>query len=127
MSLQDTIHALEYKLLHSDWSEQREALEALLGENFREINPDGVVVNRQDVIQWLLHKDPTHRWEIIANDIIELDERSVLVTYHAKQSVPEKPGSNGAMHLSLWQKHSQSGVWQIVLHQSTRNKHPYSG
>lgn len=122
MSLQDTIHALELKLLHSDWSNQKEALEGMLGISFQEINPDGVVVSRQEVIQWLLHKDPAHRWEIIANEIIELDDHSVLLSYHAKQRFPEKPGSNGAMHISLWQKQMESENWQMAFHQSTRIK-----
>jgi len=122
MSIQETIHTLELKLLHSDWSLQKEALEAMLGESFQEINPDGVVVSRQDVIQWLLQKEPAHRWEISANDIKELDDHSILVTYHARQIIPENPDSNGAMHISLWQKHRESGNWQMMFHQSTRIK-----
>ena len=64
MSLQDTIFSLEQSLLHSDWSDQPAALEEQFGENFQEINPLGAVVSRQEVMQWLLQKDPAHRWEI---------------------------------------------------------------
>ena len=119
MSLQEILFSLEQALLHTDWSDQQEKLELMLAEEFSEINPAGSVISRADVIQWLLQKNPEHRWEFTPGEVIELGNQSVLLTYHARQAVPENSGSKGSRHISLWHSNIQ-GDWQMRFHQSTR-------
>ena len=119
MTLKDTIFSLEQLLLHTDWSGQAEKLDSLLTDDFREINPAGTVVSRDDVIQWLQQKDPQCRWEIVPDDIIELGGDTVLSTYQARQVIPANPDSKGARHFSVWSRNGQ-GQWQLRFHQSTK-------
>lgn len=120
--LQEYIRVLEDRLLHGDHSVHPEGLQALLGDKFREINPDGRVVSRDDVITWLLEKDPSYRWEFSDFEIQELGPGLVLASYRAKQVVPKKRGSKGARHCSLWHKQAGRETWQMAYHQSTRVK-----
>ena len=120
MSLQETIFALEDRLIHEDFSTCPEQLEALLDAGFTEISPDGKTVSRQEVISWLLAKDPSSRWAYTDFQVEEQGSDLVEATYHAKQVVPENPGSMGARHVSRWQKADTADGWQLVVHQSER-------
>lgn len=119
--LKNTIRALEELLLHQDYSDNPSALDAMLAQEFHEINPDGQTVSREAVMAWLLNKDAAHRWEFRDFKARILAPGLVLATYRAKQIFPEKPASNGARHASLW-KEAADQSWQLLFHQSTRIK-----
>ncbi|MEK7779837.1 MAG: hypothetical protein AAB293_07200, partial [Pseudomonadota bacterium] len=53
----ECIQQLELKLLQHDWTENPESIDQLLSADFEEIDTNGIVHSRNDVIQWLLHKD----------------------------------------------------------------------
>ena len=42
-----------------------------------------------------------------------------IVRYHAVRTTPAA-ASKGARHVSLWQRQSGTGRWQLHFHQSTR-------
>ena len=121
MSLKDTLYSLEQYLLHSDFSDSPEKLEALIAEAFREVSPNGEVISRESVLNWLIQKDAGWRWEFSNFKVQSLGEDVELATYHARQTVPAKPDSKGAMHCSVWVR-NQEDAWQMQFHQSTRIK-----
>lgn len=120
LNLPEHIRILEELILHQDFSDSPDALDALLAEDFREINPDGKEVSRQEVINWLMAKNPASRWEFSTFDVSELSSDVVMATYFARQIMPEKASRGGARHLSIWQQVGPGKSWQLKYHQSTR-------
>lgn len=118
--LKNTIRALEELLLHQDFSSSPSTLDAMLAQEFHEINPDGQTVSREDVFDWLLKKDAAHRWQYHDFKTRILAPGLVLATYQAKQIFPEKPESKAARHTSLWKEVAADNTWQLLFHQSTR-------
>ena len=119
LNLPEHIRILEELLLHQDFSNSPEALEAMLAEDFREINREGAVISREDVVSWLMGKSPDSRWEFANFEVVQLAPDLVLATYHARQIIPDGSTSRGAAHCSIW-KQSQEKNWQLTFHQSTR-------
>jgi len=122
LNLPEHIRILEELILHQDYSADTEALESLLANEFREINPDGRVVSRQDVISWLQGKSPESRWEFSDFEVRELAAGLVMATYYARQIVPEKASRGGARHCSIWRETGPGKNWQLEYHQSTRTQ-----
>ncbi len=122
LNLPEHIRILEELILHQDFSGNPDALETLLAEDFREINPEGREVSRQDVINWLMAKNPASRWEFSEFEARELAAGLVMATYYARQIVPEKASRGGARHCSIWRKTDQGKSWQLEYHQSTRTQ-----
>jgi hypothetical protein len=60
-NISEQILKLEESLLHEDFSSNPEALEAMISNDFREIDPKGRECSREDVIAWLLQKNPASR------------------------------------------------------------------
>ena len=120
LNISEHIRILEELLLHQDFSLSPESLEAMLSEDFREVTPDGAVVNRDSVIQWLLTKNTSARWQFSNFEVHMLSPGLAQASYHAQQVVPEKQSSKGAIHCSLWQQNESDKRWQLLFHQSTR-------
>lgn len=120
LNLPEHIRILEELLLHQDFSASPEQLDAMLSEDFREIDPQGRVVSRAAVIDWLSGKNPASRWEFSGFDVRQLADGLVLATYHARQVHPEGASGGGAMHSSIWQVKSPGKTWELLFHQSTR-------
>ncbi|MGY8789548.1 MAG: nuclear transport factor 2 family protein [Pseudomonadales bacterium] len=118
-NISEQILKLEESLLHQDFSSNPEALEALICDDFREIDPKGRECSREDVIAWLLQKNPASRWEFSAFALHQLADSSVLATYHARQIHPES-SSPGSRHCSIWHTNYPSINWQLFFHQSTK-------
>lgn len=118
------IRILEELLLHQDFSTGAQALEALLSDDFQEVNPAGKVVSRSEVIAWLTAKDPDARWELADFEVKSLGKGLVLATYVARQVHPANASAGGARHCSLWRETGKESEprssWQLVFHQSTR-------
>lgn len=68
----ERIQQLELKLLHHDWTENPESIDQLLSADFEEIDTNGIIHSKNDVIQWLLHKDNATRWSLVnfSNQIV---------------------------------------------------------
>ena len=118
-NISEQILKLEESLLHEDFSSNPEALEAMISNDFREIDPKGRECSREDVIAWLLQKNPAPRWELSAFSLHQLADNSVLATYHARQIQPES-SSSGSRHCSIWHTTYPSTNWQLFFHQSTK-------
>ncbi|MBT6043158.1 MAG: DUF4440 domain-containing protein [Gammaproteobacteria bacterium] len=122
LNIEEHLRTLEELLLHQDFSSSPEALEAMLSEEFREVNPDGEIISRESVVTWLKQKDGLARWQFSEFEVQKLAPGLAQATYHAKQSHAEKQNSKGARHCSLWQLNTKTNSWQMVFHQSTRLK-----
>ena len=120
LNLPEHIRILEELLLHQDFSTSPEQLEAMLGEDFREIDRNGQEVSRERVIGWLLGKNPTSRWAFTDFQVRHLADGLVLATYQARQVYPEGVSAGGAVHCSIWRENHPGKTWQLVFHQSTR-------
>jgi hypothetical protein len=120
LNIEEHIRTLEELLLHQDFSLSPEALDAMLSQEFKEVNPDGVVVPRESVINWLRNKDQAARWEFKEFEVRMLAPGLAQATYHARQIAPQDKLSKGAVHCSIWRENSVGEVWELLFHQSTR-------
>lgn len=110
---------LETALLHTDFRTASEQIERLLAGDFEEVSPRGQRSSRAQVMQWLLQKDASHRWELGQWQVTELSNTVRLVRYHAVQCVPPSQ-SHGALHCSLWAYDTTLQCWRLQFHQSTK-------
>ena len=113
------LQQLEQQLLHTDFTASPAQLEAMLADDFAEVSPLGRSSTRAQVLEWLLHKDPLHRWHFSAWQFTTLAPAAALLRYHAVQSVPPSQ-SKGALHVSLWCFNSERHCWQLRYHQSSK-------
>ena len=74
---------------------------------------------RAEVINWLLQKDASHRWQFSEWQLDELAPAVRLLRYHAIQSVPPSLGK-GALHSSVWCHDQHKGCWRLHFHQSSK-------
>lgn len=109
---------LEERLLHSDYQEQPEILDQLLDDEFEEIASSGVLVSREDVVHWLLHKEKYARWRLDDFTTRLLANGLVLTVYHARQIHIEDKGRAGSHRSSIWKK--SNGHWKMIFHQATK-------
>lgn len=75
------IQNLELSLLQTDLNAHPERIDELLAENFEEIDQRGQIHSRDDVINWLKHKDPSLRWAFKDFRVKVLTSDFVLATY----------------------------------------------
>lgn len=110
---------LEKQLLHTDFSVRPERLDELLADCFAEISVNGVLTRRAEVVAWLLHKNPTQRWELDELQGVRLDGDSLLLHYRARNTRKlTDPTYRGSRCSSLWQHNGER--WQMTFHQATR-------
>lgn len=118
--LAQAMQALEEALLHDDHTRDPAALQRLLAEDFIEVNAMGGETTRSEVLHWLLQKDPAARSEFSDVAVLELADELRLVRYHAQQIAPQRSGSKGARHVSLWGFNAGLQCWQLRFHQATK-------
>lgn len=116
------MQTLELRLLHTDFRNDASALEAMLADDFHEVSPRGQLTSRAEVVQWLLRKEPTHRWQCTDWHVTELAASVRLVRYHAVQVIPPSR-SRGAVHCSLWSYDEALRDWRLRFHQSCKLEH----
>lgn len=112
------IQQLELKLLHHDWTENPESIDQLLSADFEEIDTSGIVHSRNDVIQWLLHKDKTIRWSLVNFRIKLLTHDCVLAIYTVSKHHDPAYIRNASTRSSIWQYQDQQ--WKMTFHQASR-------
>jgi hypothetical protein len=112
--------ALEALLLHGDYSADAAVAEQLLADDFREVHAAGAEAGRAAVLAWLRSKDPAARWEFSDFAVQEAAPGVRLVTYHAQQVAPQRSGSKGARHISVWRTAVTPRGWQLCFHQATK-------
>lgn len=118
-AITDQIKRLELQLLHSDSTVLPSLLAMLLAKEFEEIGGHGGVATRQDVVDWLLNKNPEDRWLLTDFRVKELSADLVLAIYHAEKIAGQRnTASKGSVRSSIWRRNTQG--WQMVFHQATK-------
>ena len=115
----ECIQQLELKLLQHDWTENPESIDQLLSADFEEIDTNGIVHSRNDVIQWLLHKDKAIRWSLVNFRIKLLTHDCVLAIYTASKHHDPAYIRNESIRSSIWRYQDQQ--WKMTFHQASKN------
>ena len=110
------IQQLELKLLQSDLAAHPEVIDELLAENFEEVDSNGEIRTRNDVIDWLLHKDKHIQWTFKDFRIKALTDDMVLAIYSLHK--PDCMNGAGSTRTSIWQY--RKNQWKMVFHQASR-------
>lgn len=111
MDLAEHFKALEEQLLQSELRKNRDAVSALLAEDFCEFGSSGRVYDREQILA-ALSGEPHAEIAIVDFHAKQLSADVVLVTY---QSVGD---TQKALRSSLWVLRGEH--WQMVFHQGTK-------
>ncbi len=114
----DQIQQLELKLLHMDMHNNPICLDEFLGQEFIEVAGNGHISSRQEVVDWLLNKDPNDRWSLTSFSVKALSPDLVLAIYHARKISHHASASKGSTRSSIW-KHDGK-YWKMVFHQASK-------
>ncbi len=120
-SFTEQIQRLELRLLQSDLNAHPELIDELLAANFEEIDNRGQLQSRDDVIDWLMRKDPHLHWAFNHFHVKVLTEDLALAIYSVQS--PARPDDQltqapGSIRTSLWQR--QGNDWKMIFHQATK-------
>lgn len=117
-TLTGIIQRLELDLLQSGPSAHPGLIDELLAQNFEEIDNQGHLHSREDVIDWLKRKDPNLHWVFRDFRVKVLTGDCVLAIYSLQK--PQQSGAHapGSIRTSLWQR--QGNQWKMVFHQATK-------
>lgn len=100
--------------LHGNKRNDREWLEHILHEEFREITRSGKLVDRQETIAALTTE--YNRPVIHSSEFILIIVRINFAILHYRTFDPD--GSNASLRSSCWEM-GGNGQWQLVFHQGT--------
>lgn len=120
-SLTEQIQRLELRLLQNDLNAHPELIDELLTANFEEIDNRGQLQSRDDVIDWLMRKDPHLHWAFTHFRVKVLTEDLALAIYSVKnpaRSDAQLTQAPGSIRTSLWQR--QGNDWKMIFHQATK-------
>jgi len=116
----DCIQQLELKLLHHDWTNNPKSIDELLSLDFEEIDANGMVHHRNDVIQWLLQKDKIRRWSLLNFRIKLLTDDCVLAIYNTCNENDAIQTNYKSTRTSVWQL--QNNQWKMIFHQASKQR-----
>ncbi|MXS83900.1 DUF4440 domain-containing protein [Nitrosomonas oligotropha] len=120
-ALAELIQQLELNLLQSDLTAHPGLIDELLAEDFEEIDHQGTIHSRNDVIDWLTRKDSHIHWVFKDFRIKVVSGDLVLAIYSLqKPDQPDQPdaGSGRSTRTSLWRY--RNNQWKMVFHQASR-------
>ncbi|QOJ19826.1 MAG: DUF4440 domain-containing protein [Gammaproteobacteria bacterium] len=115
-ALTGIIQRLELDLLQSDLTAHPGLIDELLAQDFEEIDNQGQLHSRSDVIEWLKRKDPDLHWAFRDFRVKILTNDCVLAIYSLQK--PQQSSAPGSIRTSLWQR--QDNHWKMVFHQATK-------
>ncbi|MBX3617812.1 DUF4440 domain-containing protein [Nitrosomonas sp.] len=117
-ALAELIRQLELKLLQTDLTAHPGLIDELLAEDFEEIDHNGEIRSRADVIGWLKIKDPAMQWIFKDFRIKALTHSTVLAIYSLQKTGQPDTGNAGSIRTSIWQY--RNNQWKMVFHQASR-------
>ena len=117
-SLTEQIQRLELRLLQSDLNAHPELIDELLAANFEEIDNRGRLQCRDDVIGWLMRKDPHLHWAFNHFRVKILADDLALAIYSVQNPTQPDAKPPGSIRTSLWQR--QGNDWKMIFHQATQ-------
>lgn len=113
----DDLRTLEEKLLQPEFRRNRNAVAALLADEFREFGSSGRVWTKQQILD-RLESEPSFKAKMSDFRAAELASGVALITYRV---TVEKRAS---LRSSIWIK--RDGRWQMIFHQGTPTSHSWS-
>lgn len=114
----ELIEQRERALLQTNWKTNPELIDEFLAKDFEEISSNGQITARQEVVNWLLHKNNDVQWSLINFRIRVLADDIVLASYSAQQRQDSQTTRKGSIRTSIWQY--QDDQWKMVFHQATQ-------
>ncbi len=117
-SITELIKGLELKLLHADMQNDPELIDELIDTSFEEINSSGQINTRQQVAQWLIHKDSNQNWILKDFRVKLLTDHTVIAIYRAVNSNQTSNQQGGSIRSSVWR--NQDNQWKMIFHQATK-------
>jgi hypothetical protein len=111
--LLETLKGLECSL-HGDKRKEREWLEQILHEEFREITRSGVLVDRAETIEALSTEENVP--PLLSRDFRLISVRDNFAILHYRTF--HQDGSCASLRSSCWEM-SENGLWKMVFHQGT--------
>jgi hypothetical protein len=102
---------LELALLHPDVRRDRQWVEELLDEEFREIGASGRLWNRQEALEVLAVEQDDESVAVADMEALRLADDVVLLTY-----VSDRAGRR-ARRSAIWRR--ADGRWRLLHHQGT--------
>ncbi len=117
-TLTGQIRHLELKLLQTDLTAHPGLIDDLLAENFEEIDSNGEIHSRDDVIGWLMRKDPNMQWTFKDFRLKALSEDAVLAIYSLQKPDQSGISNTASIRTSIWQY--QNNQWKMLFHQASR-------
>lgn len=118
--LVEQIKALEEKLLHADMQANPLLLDALLAEEFEEIDGSGVITSRQEAVNWLLSKNKNDRWLLSNFRVKSVSLDIVQAIYQVQKIGGDHLSGNISTRSSIWKR--QDYHWKIVFHQASASR-----
>ncbi|MBS0300289.1 MAG: nuclear transport factor 2 family protein [Proteobacteria bacterium] len=117
-ALAELIQQLELKLLQTDLNANPALIDELLAQDFEEIDNQGQLHGRKEVIDWLKCKDPDLQWAFRDFRVKALSNDLLLAIYTVQK--PDQAGDQvpGSIRTSLWQ--CQGNNWKMIFHQATK-------
>lgn len=113
--LQACLLGLEKQLMLPVEKNRLAEVAALIHDDFIEIGGSTPPINKAAVLQWLVRKDDSVRWQLSEFQLQSVQEGIVLVNYRlCKISAEERKYS---VRSSLWLY--ENGSWQLRFHQAT--------
>lgn len=117
-ALAELIQQLELKLLQTDLNAHPALIDDLLAQNFEEVDNQGQLHGRDEVIEWLKHKDPHLRWAFREFRVKVLADDLLLAIYTLQKPDTANNSVPGSIRTSLWQH--RDNQWKMVFHQATK-------
>jgi hypothetical protein len=102
---------LELALLHPDLRRDRQWVEELLDEDFREIGASGCVWTRRETVEMLAAEQTDGAIAVVDMEALQLADGVVLLTY-----VSDRAGRR-ARRSAIWRR--VDGRWRVLHHQGT--------
>lgn len=117
-AIAELIQQLELKLLQTDLTAHPALIDELLAEDFEEIDNNGEICSRADVIGWLKIKDPSMHWVFKDFRIKTVSEDVVMAIYSLQKNGQPDAESRRSTRTSLWRY--RNNQWKMVFHQASR-------
>ena len=102
---------LELALLHPDVRRDRQWVDGLLDQDFREIGASGRVWTRQETVETLAGEQKDEPVAVADMEALQLADDVVLLTY-----VTDRAGRR-ARRSAIWRR--REGRWRLLHHQGT--------
>lgn len=118
MTTLSEIRALEEALHRPDIRRSRQAVEALLADDFVEFGSSGTVYTRAETIALLMEEDEEEGGALHAYDyaLTSIAPDAVLLTYRTTRMVPGEPERH-SLRSSIWVCSAMG--WRMRFHQGT--------